>query len=56
MAAEHDEGFDQEMFAQALRAVDQYSDADYADYGLETDEISAMRRRLKAWAGRIADR
>lgn len=53
LAAEHDPGFDQLHFAQALRAVRRLPTAEFTAYGLsETDTIDLVQRVL-AWASHL---
>ncbi|GAA2346726.1 nucleotidyl transferase AbiEii/AbiGii toxin family protein [Streptomyces cuspidosporus] len=53
LAAEHDDGFDQGYFAQALEAVDRWPDREYEVYGIGKEQIEAMRQGLRAWAAEI---
>jgi hypothetical protein len=54
LAAEHDPGFDPAWFAEALNAVDRLPDALFAPYGLDTDDVSALRDQMRAWAQNIS--
>jgi len=56
LAVEHDRGFDPVPFAQALRASSRYSDAVYRAYGLTSEQVSEMRRKLLDWAQELDPR
>jgi hypothetical protein len=54
LAAEHDPGFDREMFADALRAVGRVPDVAFAVYDLSPGDAAALRDTLKRWADEVA--
>jgi hypothetical protein len=53
LAANADSGFDPRMFAHALGALAQITDAAFAEYGAGPDQISALRRRFTQWREEI---
>jgi hypothetical protein len=53
LAADHDPGFDQSWFAQALAAIDRLPDSLFQPYGMSPKDTAALRERMHAWAGRI---
>lgn len=53
MAADHDPGFDPDMFAEALRAVRRFPDSAFEPYKLSCEQIDLLRARLLAWADEI---
>lgn len=54
LAAEHDPGFDRDMFADALRAVRRFPHSAYEPYALTESEIGMLRARLLDWADEIS--
>lgn len=52
-AAERDPGFEPVMFAHQLRGVERAEPAAVAPYGLDADDLAAVRVRLRTWAARI---
>lgn len=54
LAADHDPGFDQARFAEALAAIDRLPDTLFQPYGMSPEDISALRERMRAWASRIS--
>ena len=53
MAADHDPGFDTDMFAEALRAVRRLPASAFEPYKLTPDEVEALTGRLLGWAEEI---
>ncbi|WP_436535984.1 nucleotidyl transferase AbiEii/AbiGii toxin family protein [Actinoplanes sp. HUAS TT8] len=53
LASEADAGFDRQFFAQMLGAIGRFDDQDFIDYGLEPDQVSAMRGRFRAWQAEL---
>jgi hypothetical protein len=53
LAAQADAGFDRQLFAQMLGSVARFDDQDFVDYGLELDEVAAMRERVLGWQSQI---
>lgn len=53
LAEEHDLGFDPSRFAQALKAVDRLPDTLFAPYGLDPQDVSALKAQMHAWAEKI---
>jgi hypothetical protein len=54
LAADHDPGFDQSWFAEALAAIDRLPDNLFQPYGMSPKETAALRERMRAWARRIS--
>jgi Nucleotidyl transferase AbiEii toxin, Type IV TA system len=53
LAADHDPGFDQPRFAEALAAIDRLPDSLFQPYGMSPKDTAALRERMHAWARRI---
>jgi hypothetical protein len=53
LAADHDPGFDQSMFAEAFAAIDRLPDSLFQSYGMSPEDMSALRERIHAWVRRI---
>jgi hypothetical protein len=53
LAADHDPGFDQSRFAEALAAIDRLPDRLFQPYGMSPEDTSALRERMHAWARTI---
>jgi hypothetical protein len=49
LAAEADHGFDRLLFADALGALTQITDAAFAEYRADPDMITEMRHRFAQW-------
>lgn len=49
LAAATDTGFDKRLFASALGALTQITDAAFAEYGISAEDISALRHRFAGW-------
>jgi len=56
LAAEHDPGFDRDMFADALRAVRRLPHSAFEPYALSESDGDLLRRRLLDWADEISGR
>jgi Nucleotidyl transferase AbiEii toxin, Type IV TA system len=56
LAADHDPGFDRDIFADALRAVRRFPHSAYQPYALSESEIGLLRARLLDWADEISGR
>ncbi|MGH3158418.1 MAG: nucleotidyl transferase AbiEii/AbiGii toxin family protein [Streptosporangiaceae bacterium] len=54
LAADHDPGFSQSLFAEALTAIDRLPDSLFQPYGLSPEDTSALRERMRSWARRIS--
>ncbi len=54
LAENADSGFDRAMFAGALGALDQISDAAFAPYGVGSSAISDLRERFARWRSDLA--
>jgi hypothetical protein len=54
LAVDHDPGFDQSRFAEALAAIDRLPDSLFQPYGMSPKETAALRERMRAWARRIS--
>lgn len=50
LGKEHDDGFDQLMFAESLSVVADFSPSEADEYGVDADAFFAMRNRIHAWA------
>lgn len=55
LAMDHDPGFDSLWFAEALSAIDRLPDSLFQPYGLEPEQVPALRERMTRWASRIRD-
>ena len=53
LASEADAGFDRQFFAQMLGAIGRFDDQDFLDYGLEPNQVAAMRGRFRAWQAEL---
>lgn len=53
LAEAADPGFDRAMFADALGALDQISDAAFTPYGAGPSDIQRMRERFAAWRAEL---
>jgi len=53
LAADHDPGFDRLLFAEALAEIDRLPDSLFQPYGMGSQDTSALRERMHAWARRI---
>ncbi|TWG10890.1 nucleotidyltransferase AbiEii toxin of type IV toxin-antitoxin system [Actinoplanes teichomyceticus] len=53
LASEADAGFDRQYFAQMLGAINRFDDQDFIDYGLEPDQVAAMRERFRTWQAEL---
>ena len=54
LAEEHDPGFDPSWFTEALNAVDRLPDTLFAPYGLDPQDVSALKTRMQTWARKIS--
>jgi hypothetical protein len=54
LAQAADTGFDHDMFASALAALEQISDAALTAYGIDAEAIQAVRTRFAEWRGQLA--
>ncbi|WBB98136.1 MULTISPECIES: nucleotidyl transferase AbiEii/AbiGii toxin family protein [unclassified Solwaraspora] len=53
LATAADAGFDQQLFAQMLGSIARFDDQDFIDYGLDANDVAALRDRFSAWQARI---
>ncbi|GAA2490481.1 hypothetical protein Ahu01nite_020730 [Winogradskya humida] len=53
LAEAADSGFDRQMFAAALGALQQISDTAFAAYGVEQAAAGVMRERFSEWRGEL---
>jgi hypothetical protein len=53
LVSESDAGFDVGIFAEVLGVLSQITDAAFAVYDIDPDEITAMRRRFAAWRAEL---
>jgi len=56
LAAAADRGFDPLIFADALGALTQVTDAAFAEYGTDAHAIADMRRRFAEWRRILVDK
>lgn len=49
LAAAADEGFDRQIFADALGALTQLTDAAFSEYRIRAGDITGLRHRFAAW-------
>jgi len=56
LAAAADAGFDHRMFAAALSALRQITDADFDLYDIPPAELPAMRERFAQWGAELIQR
>jgi hypothetical protein len=56
LAAAADRGFDPLIFADALGALTQVTDAAFAEYGTDAHAIADMRRRFAEWRRILIDK
>ncbi len=54
LAEEHDPGFDPSWFTEALNAVDRLPDTLFEPYGLDPQDVSALKTQMQAWARKIS--
>lgn len=54
LAADHDPGFNQSWFAEALAAIDRLPNNLFQPYGMSSKATAALRERMHAWARRIS--
>lgn len=52
-ASEHDDGFDRQLFAEALRQVRRIGSRRVREYGVTPAELAGVARRLTGWADEI---
>jgi hypothetical protein len=48
-----DAGFDRSMFEQMLRYVQRFDDEDFAEYGISSDQVAALRVRVDGWRDQL---
>jgi hypothetical protein len=48
-----DAGFDRAIFEQMLRSIRRFDDEDFAEYGVEPAEVSALRTRVDGWRAQL---
>lgn len=53
LAGRADPGFDQTMFSHALGMAEQYPDERFTAYGVTSEHVAAMRRRISAWRAEL---
>ncbi|MQA24454.1 MAG: hypothetical protein GEU94_03055 [Micromonosporaceae bacterium] len=54
LAADHDPGFDAQMFAEALLAVRRFAPAAFEPYGLSTADVAALTERVTGYAQQVS--
>lgn len=50
LGAQADAGFDTEVFARALAAVDRFPDSEFARYGIAAGRIASVRETMREWS------
>lgn len=55
LARRADDGFDTATFARVLVAVDDRPDTSFADYGLDQNQATALRERIRGWGVQLRD-
>nr|WP_254071889.1 nucleotidyl transferase AbiEii/AbiGii toxin family protein [Rathayibacter sp. VKM Ac-2857] len=50
LAAERDDGFEAGMYARQLGAIERIREERFAEYGVNGEELAAVRRRILEWA------
>ncbi len=55
LGKEHDDGFDEVMFAEQLSRVLRIDALEAAEYGVTTVDFTSMQERVVAWAVRLRD-
>ena len=55
LAANADSGFDRTMFAHALGALTQITDAAFAEYGTTAEQIRGLRHRFAQWREQLPE-
>jgi hypothetical protein len=53
LGAEADAGFDREIFARALAAVDRFPDQEFARYGVDVARVAVVRDTMRQWSGAL---
>ena len=53
LAAEHDLGFERQMFASLLARVSELTDADVLEYGVSPAQLAGVRQRLSDWSAQL---
>jgi len=53
LASGHDPGFNLSWFAEALSAIDRLPDSLFRPYGLNPEDVTAIKERMGGWAARI---
>ena len=56
MAANVDPGFTPRLFAEALAGVDRFPDEEFASYGVDPDQITAVRQTMRSWSTQLTER
>ena len=56
LAAAADHGFDPLIFADALGALTQITDAAFTEYGTDPDAIAEMRHRFAEWRRQLIEK
>jgi hypothetical protein len=54
LARDADAGFDRQLFAAMLARVDRFDDEDFTEYGVSTEHVAALRRRVNDWRTDLA--
>jgi hypothetical protein len=54
LARDADAGFDRHLFATMLGRVNRFDDEDFTEYGVSTEHVAALRRRVNDWRTDLA--
>ncbi|MGE5828231.1 MAG: nucleotidyl transferase AbiEii/AbiGii toxin family protein [Micromonosporaceae bacterium] len=49
LAQDADAGFDRQLFAAMLARVERFDDADFTEYGVTPEHVTALRQRVNDW-------
>ena len=52
-AAEHDPGFERQMFASLLARVRELTDADVVEYEVSSAQLAGVKQRLSGWSTQL---
>lgn len=54
LAGAADQGFDRGMFGQMLRYIERFDDAEFAEYGVNPADVTALRVRVDGWRQQLS--
>src|SRR5579875_4217775 len=55
LGAQADAGFQQDISAQALAAVDRFPDEEFASYGADASHVAAARETVRNWSRKLRE-